>query len=230
MRETDREILEEAIRNSGMGEDFDEMLLRAIKRQLPRSYHRQFSVILGEIIEEADALGTGNRAAAQSLLRKGAAVTDAPGRPLPAPPASLPPIEVAQPGPVTGRPAAVAPPATAPAPTAEPAGSETTGEPSGGSVERLPEEQRILDLGGTSPESLSPEMRDKLSKLVKAQKRRQEWQEDQSAEEPDPGLFFKGQQRVPPTFVPLGKPPKKERPDTGTEGKGEGTEEEEDLD
>jgi hypothetical protein len=91
---------------------------------------------------------------------------------------------------------------------AENDGSEgAVDEPGKGAVEKLPEEQKILDLGGTSPDSLSPEMKEKLRKLVKAQKPRQALEEGPSTDEPEQGLFFKGQQRAPP-FVPLGRPVK----------------------
>jgi len=95
-------------------------------------------------------------------------------------------------------------------------------------VEKLPEEQKILDLGGTHPESLSPEIQDKLRKLVKAQKAKKAWEEGAPEEEPEPGLFFKGQQRAPP-FVPLSKPAKKEEDKTAPAGTKPELEDEEDL-
>jgi hypothetical protein len=258
MREEDQEILEEALRNSGGGEDFDEMLLRATKKHLPRKYHRQFSVMLEEILKEADELGVSNRSAAQSLARKLGPSPFVPGRPAP-----VPPVPVAQPAPERKPDPAVdilsrhlhqapapannetanlrvAPIAPLPEkeekkepdgdrPVAEaPAQEEAGAEPSGGSVEKLPEEQKILDLGGTSPDSLPPELKDKLRKLVKAQKRRQAWEEGAPEEEPAPGLFFKGQQRAPP-FVPLSRPVNKEEDKTAPAGKKPEGEDEEDL-
>jgi hypothetical protein len=242
MREEDIVILEEAIRNSAGGEDFDEMLLRATKKHLPRKYHVQFSVLLEDVLREADERGASNRSAAQALVQR-------PARPLKKQDIA---DEVLarhlgpQPSPAREEPPApriAAPEATAirtpvPAPLKEepaPAGAMTAdavGEPAGVPVEKLPEEQKILDLGGTSPDSLSPEMQEKLRKLVKAQKRRKDWEEGASDEKPDPGLFFKGQQRAPP-FVPLGRPPKKdektdEKPAPAEKPAVEG--EEEDLD
>ena len=69
MRAEDIEIIEEAVHNSDKGADFDEMLLRATKKHLPRKYHKHISVILEEIISEADDKGLTNRQAAVSLLR-----------------------------------------------------------------------------------------------------------------------------------------------------------------
>jgi len=238
MREEDREIVEEAIRKSGGGEDFDEMLLRATKKHLPRNYHRQFGLMLEEILKEADGLGVSNRIAAQSLMKKlGSApkVTDAAEdvlvRILERPPA---PTKAETAGPRGAAPAPTPIMEPLPEPTAGPSvagtgdGEGTKEAPPEGSVEKLPEEQKILDLGGTHPESLSPEIKDKLRKLVKAQKAKKAWEEGAPEEEPAPGLFFKGQQRAPP-FVPLSKPAKKEEDRMAPAGKSPVAEDEEDL-
>jgi hypothetical protein len=87
-------------------------------------------------------------------------------------------------------------------------GEQKDGEGQEDSVEKLPETQKIVDLGGTHPESLPPELQDKLKKLVKAQKKKQAWEEGAPADEPEPGLFFKGRERAPPV-VPLKRPEKK---------------------
>ena len=258
MRDEDQEILEEAIRNSMGGEDFDEMLLRATKMHLPRMYHRHFSVMLEEILTVADELGVSNRSAAQSLAKRPASAPLLPASraPVPPKPSALAPAE--KPADPTddiiarhlnqspaapkaeisgGQGIAPAPPrekVSDPEPkTEKPKSGEPMEEdavlgPSQGSVEKLPEEQKILDLGGTSPESLPPELKDKLRKLVKAQKRKQDWEEGAPEEEPAPGLFFKGQQRAPP-FVPLTKPVKKEETTAAPAGKKPEGEDEEDL-
>jgi hypothetical protein len=237
MREEDRVILEEAIRNSAGGDDFDEMLLRATKKHLPRKYHRQFSVFLEEILGQADELGVSNRLAAQSILKR-----------LAPPEKPADPLEDVLARHVARPPAAPAPeakaviaPAVAPAekaPLPEPGALKSAGEKDGheeavdetgdGAMEKLPEEQKILDLGGTSPDSLSPEMKEKLRKLVKAQKRKQAWEDGTSTDEPEPGLFFKGQQRAPP-FVPLGRPVKNDEKKAESAEKPAAAGEEEDL-
>jgi len=259
MREEDREILDEAIRNSAGGDDFDEMLLRATKKHLPRKYHRQFSVILEEILALADDLGTSNRSAALSLARKPAEAPAAPAKQVPAPP-RLPAPEIAgkkadptddliarhlnlpkAPAnadaagdrnaaavPQPEMPVALTTEADKPA-LDEPGKAEDGGKPAEGSVEKLPEEHKIVDLGGTSPDSLPPELKDKLRKLVKAQKRKQAWEEGAPEEEPAPGIFFKGQQRAPP-FVPLTKPAPKPEAKNGPAEKKPVGEDEEDLD
>jgi hypothetical protein len=62
------------------------------------------------------------------------------------------------------------------------------------------------------PEILPPEVKDKLTKVVKARKQKAEWQDD-SGGEVDPHLFFKGSQRCPP-HVPV--KPVKVQPGDGT--------------
>ncbi len=259
MREEDREILEEAIRNSAGGEDFDEMLLRSTKKHLPRKYHRQFSVLLDEVLKVADELGVSNRSAAQSIAKTPALLSPAGARPFgiePMPVAPAPPARMADPtdeiisrhpnqplappradaagerkaAPIMqpDRPAGPPPGGERPV-QGMPEGTGNASVPSEGSVEKLPEEQKIVDLGGTSPDSLPPELQDKLRKLVKAQKRKQAWEEGAPEEEPAPGLFFKGQQRAPP-FVPLTKPAPKPKTEAGQAEKGPEGADDEDLD
>jgi hypothetical protein len=261
MRDEDREILEEAIRNSAAGEDFDEMLLRTTKKHLPRKYHRQFTVLLEEILNEAEERCLSNRQAAQNMLKAvvaGKSVQRPQHAPAPPPMAEvLEPSEERNATPVradateqiiakhlhqarpldreehekqpAGTDSTIKPPEHANVGTEADAELEVEG-PEGpeGPVEKLPQTEKIVDLGGTHPESLPPELRDKLKKLVKAQKKKQAWDEKAADEEVEPGLFFKGQQRAPP-IVPLRKPERKDEAAAHPPGGKNKDDEEEDL-
>lgn len=206
MRQQYREILEEAVAASASREDFDEMLLRATKRHLPVRYHSHFISMLGEILDRAEKREMTNRQAAREILSEmeGPADQHDPQRaqsPAPAPltparnvPAAetlpVPPGEEGKPAPGPPVPARKGEDADVPA-----------GTPPPEECANAAEAPKILDLGGVRPDTLSPQMRDKLSKLVKAKKPKAEW-EDASAGEVDPGLFFKGHQRCPPQVLP----------------------------
>jgi len=240
MREEDREILQEAVNRSAGGDDFDEMLLRATKKHLPRVYNKRFAAVLEEILNEADERGLSNRQAALSLLKTAGPMIPVPERPpILRPPAAFPAVatsRVAPPVPAEEPPSGTIPDELRPkpeassvAPEAAPPAIAPGEEEAGGtddSVEKLPETSKIVDLGGTRPESLPPELQDKLKKLVKAQKKRQAWEEGAPDEETEPGLFFKGAQRAPP-IVPLKRPDKK--PEDAGSGPTAGDTEEEDL-
>jgi len=214
MREEYREILEDAVMDSMGGEDFDEMLLRAAKKHLPLKYNKHFSAMLDEVLAEAGNKGITNRQAAQALLRNlKAPEAQAPrpvklpeALPVPSSPATtayireVPVVQPAapRPGGVTTQPHAQPPrlpqpprPEKAPAPGAPP---PTKGLERDECVKEMP---KILDLAGAHPETLPPEVKDKLTKLVKVQKKKAEWSEGPE-EGPDPTMFFKGSQRVPP--------------------------------
>ena len=269
MRDEDQEILEEAIRNSAAGEDFDEMLLRATKKHLPRRYHKQFTVILEEVVMEADERCLSNRQAAQNLLKGCASketqkrtghaglppVISGPlastGEPRPTPVGADFPEDMLmkhlhqselgarpEPGTQTMPPAERKHPVEAPqikkGASGDAAGPPENAERAGGAektegpVEMLPETEKIVDLGGTHPESLPPELKDKLKKLVKAQKKKQSWDEKPAEEDAVPGLFFKGQQRAPPVISPR-KPVRTEEATPGHAGGEKNKDDEEDL-
>jgi hypothetical protein len=181
MREQYREILEEAVAASANREDFDEMLLRVTKKHLPVRYQTHFIAMLEDILKEAENKGVTNRQAALEILKETLPVT---------------PKEVKGPAAVSAVPPKEkeAPDSALPAPAPSPQDSAA------------PEAPKILDLGGMRPETLPPEVKDKLSKMVKVQKKKAEWDDD-SGGEVDPVLFFKGSQRCPPP-VPAGKPKK----------------------
>ena len=233
MREEHRDILEEAIRTSAGGADFDEMLLRAAKKHLPRRYNVHFTAMLDEVLTVADETGLTNRQAAQALLKElkapagteeGPSSTSAtPVRPaLYRRPAASSPREV---------PEAILLPMKGEAPiklgmlvkkeapmsTAEPVRApdqhaavpkvvrklaaareeEKTGPDATLEVDSDAEGKNILDLLGAHPETFSTDMREKLKNVVKVERKKAEWPE--AAEEPpDPAIFFKGSQRVPP--------------------------------
>jgi len=243
MRAEDIEIIEEAVRNSDKGADFDEMLLRATKKHLPRKYHKHVSVILEEIISEADDKGLTNRQAAVSLLRM--------ARGLPGAIPSIPPPEpehVAKPQPAaakgTVQVAVSAPPQTPmvqsyplqkhdtkpsgpassfekgledeidaeierakkvatvkPRSAGEEKGTEEALEIREAGEEKLPEVDNILDLSGSHPEELPPEMREKLKKVVRVQKK-QVPPEEEGDEELDPHVWFRGSRPAVPLAPP----------------------------
>ncbi|MEM2869529.1 MAG: hypothetical protein QW379_03790 [Thermoplasmata archaeon] len=68
MRQSDVELLEEALGASARGTDFDEALLRTLKRHLPVKYHRRFAELMDEILSVASEGGLTNREAAMQLL------------------------------------------------------------------------------------------------------------------------------------------------------------------
>jgi hypothetical protein len=196
MREQYLEILEEAVAASANREDFDEILLRVTKRHLPVKYHTHFIAMLDEILKEAEEKGMTNRQAAMEILKETIPV----------------------------RPKEDRRPAVAPAviPIEKEAAGMVAPEPSPGDAP-APDAPKILDLGGARPETLPPEVKDKLTKIVKARKQKAEWSDD-SGEEVDPHLFFKGSQRCPP-HVPA-KPKKGQPGEDGTGSVTDRTEEE----
>lgn len=238
MREEHREILEEAVRASACGEDFDEMLLRAAKKHLPRRYNVHFTTMLDEVLRVADETGLTNRQAAQALLKDMRAPAEAEVRPLyptisPVPPA--PPHRTIT-GPPREVPEAIPLPMSAETPirTGTPVrkdGPMRTGEPVRAPDQHaavpkvvrklapVPEEEKgagpdaplepdsdaegkkILDLLGAHPETFSTDMREKLKKVVKVEKKKAEWPEAADGE-PDPTVWFKGSQRCPPAAPP----------------------------
>ncbi|MGQ9582161.1 MAG: hypothetical protein ACUVV6_01435 [Thermoplasmatota archaeon] len=212
IRKEDVELVEEALGASGAGEDFDEILLRTVKRHLPASYHRRFAGLMEEILQIAGKMGSTNRQAARELVTEARAATPsdaergAPGEPIlqePLTPAGAgPAAALAEPGSAGSGPVEGGPQAEAGA------GSGETGAegPVKTESEALPAVESILDLGGTAPESLPPEMKDKLRRVVKVQKPKPDWEEGPQ-EELDPTIWFKGSQRAP-AQLPLAPPPK----------------------
>lgn len=217
MREEYREILEDAVMDSMGGEDFDEMLLRAAKKHLPQRYNKHFSAMLDEVLAEAGNKGITNRQAAQSILRNLKAPEVQAPRPVKLPEALPPPSPPApaaslreEPAttlvaPRTGAGASKAPAQPRPPPQqtqpprpekAPPAGAQPPVEVAL-EYEGVKEMPKILDLAGAHPETLPPDVKDKLTKLVKVQKKKSDWSEGPE-EGPDPTMFFKGSQRVPP--------------------------------
>jgi len=219
MREQYLEMLEEAVAASANREDFDEMLLRVTKRHLPVKYHTHFIAMLDEILKEAEEKGMTNRQAAMEIL-KGA---KGPGTSHPAahyetllrkaPPSGhpdLPPVAQT----IPARPKEDKRPAAAT--QAHPVENEAAaddGHASSPVDENAAEAPKILDLGGMKPETLPPEVKVKLTKIVKARKQKAEWDDD-SGGDVDPRIFFKGSQRCPPQ-IPV-KPQKAEPGKDGT--------------
>jgi hypothetical protein len=244
MRKEHREILEEAVRASAGGEDFDEMLLRAAKKQLPRRYNVHFTAMLDEVLTVADETGLTNRQAAQALLKelKTPAGTEAgpshtsatPVRPAlyrrtaASPPREVPeaillPMNVEAPV-KTGMPVKKEAPMSTTEPVrppdqhaavprvvrklaTAPEGEEGNGPQATLEVDSDAEGKNILDLLGAHPETFSTDVREKLKKVVKVEKKKAEWPEA-ADERPDPAIWFKGSQRVPPP-APLKRPEKK---------------------
>jgi len=251
MRSEDLEIIEEALRNSTQGADFDEMLLRAVKKHLPRKYHKHFSIILEEIVNEADEKGISNRQAAASLVRIAHGQPGAiPSIPPPEPeipetghaPASVPRAQ-AQKAAAQHQATVCAPPQTpivqaysvqrtaakkaipaegsiesdveaefdatrkaenAPAALvdgraggkhmkgASDSADEASNEDTGEGEENIPEVAKIVDLSGSHPEALPPELREKLKKVVKVQKKQLPSEEAGTEEDLDPHVWFRG--------------------------------------
>jgi len=202
MREQYRDILEDALAASANREDFDEMLLRATKRHLPVKYHSHFISMLEEILAEAERKGLTNRQSARAIV-DGMSIPTTTTEPV----RHAPPLQKKV---VVGPTRRVPVAETIPVPPKEvrahaehkdekamvlvDADSEPPGDASG------PDAPKILDLGGVRPDTLSPEIKDKLSKLVKARKQKADW-EDGSGEQVDNGLFFRGTQRCPPQVL-----------------------------
>jgi hypothetical protein len=205
MREQYREILEDAIASSQNREDFDEMLLRSTKKQLPMKYHTHFLAMIEEVLKEAESRGMTNRQAAQQILN---GMKDRTPPPVVAPPEALPrqPVSAGparQPSVLEAvpvmpkgdkRPADVA--SEPPRQIRPDMDNEPEDGPSSGEGEPA-DAPKILDLGGVHPETLPPEVKDKLSKMVKVEKQKAEWGEAPD-EAPAPGIFFKGSQRCAP--------------------------------
>ena len=238
MREEHREILEEAVRTSAGGEDFDEMLLRAAKKHLPRRYNVHFTTMLDEVLRVADETGLTNRQAAQALLKEMRTPAGTEARPLYPTIAQVPqaPLHRTAPAPSREVPEAIPLPIKAGTPlrTGTPVrkdGQMRTEEPvmapdQHAAVQKVvrklasaPEEEgkrdldapleqdsdaegkRILDLLGAHPETFSTDVREKLKKVVKVEKKKAEWPEAPDGE-PDPTIWFKGSQPCPPPAPP----------------------------
>jgi len=229
MRHQYRDILEEAVAASANREDFDEMLLRATKRHLPVRYHSHFISMLEEILALAEKMEMTNRQAARAILES-----------MDVPPASKEPArhQPADPKGAVAVPAATAQPTAKILAVSKEVKVVVAPSNANGSVQGVasspqpadsgpPEASKILDLGGVRPDTLSQEVRNKLSRMVKARKEKAEWDGD-SGDEADARLFFKGSQRCPPQ-IPSRNPqePAAEKGEAGPSPKSQDDSEEE---